>query len=388
MSHLTLNPQVEDLRVHPHCVEISWQDGEVSTFASLWLRLQHTPEHLFDDEAGSWTDGANFHPRQDLAGEGVEIVAADLLAGGRLLSVQWRDIGERRYALDSLWRMYFQDDPVDAVPVVPRGADEDISTFAHADLFEPVNIDLVAALLRRFLTHGIVFISGVPRHERASIELIERISNVERSHLGDTFALRPRAKSHHIGEVMASIPLHIDLVYKQRPPDVQMLHALHQVGAGGENEFVDIFHIVRDISEADRKLLAEHSVSFVAESEEVHFRGHTPILVYDGAGRLRGCRYNEYKIKIPPHVPNSYYFAFERFRRLIRSPERKKTVLLPQDGVVIFDNWRILHGRRGFGDPRRHIIGSFLSADDLRSTYRVLAQRGRLAPPRYYGSPA
>ena len=51
--------------------------------------------------------------------------------------------------------------------------------------------------------------------------------------------------------------------------------------------------------------------------------------------------------------------------------------LVPQDGIVIFDNRRVLHGRRPITDPRRHVIGCFLDDDDLRSTYRLLVEQLR-----------
>jgi alpha-ketoglutarate-dependent taurine dioxygenase len=49
--------------------------------------------------------------------------------------------------------------------------------------------------------------------------------------------------------------------------------------------------------------------------------------------------------------------------------------LIPQDGIVMFDNRRVLHGRRPVEDARRHVIGCFIDDDDLRSSYRLLRER-------------
>lgn len=367
-------------------VETVWEDGISSArFPSFWLRIHAAVEDLFQQESTAWTDGSNFHPRHRVAKRGERIAHAALLEDGAMLSVQWDDLSEHRYPSKWLWTMATRPDPFEAIRPVPWPSSHEIRVFPYGELFEREGCSEVTALLHELFAYGIVMISDVPRHERSAIDVAERISNVDRTHLGDSFLIRRRDDSHHIGEVMAEIPLHIDLVYKQRPPDYQLLHALHQIGGGGENEFVDIQHLAPQLTDDERKLLATHPVYFVANSDTVHFRGTSPILVYDTDERLRGCRYNEYKIKFPVGLPNDYYFAFERFRELIRLPDNKKAVLLPQDHIVLFDNWRILHGRRSFINEARQIVGCFLSGDDLRSTYRVLVQTGRLQPPRYHG---
>jgi gamma-butyrobetaine dioxygenase len=60
---------------------------------------------------------------------------------------------------------------------------------------------------------------------------------------------------------------------------------------------------------------------------------------------------------------------------MIHSERYLYTLRLPESSITVFDNRRMLHGRRGFNDGAQHLIGCFANADDLRSRFRVLARR-------------
>jgi gamma-butyrobetaine dioxygenase len=74
-------------------------------------------------------------------------------------------------------------------------------------------------------------------------------------------------------------------------------------------------------------------------------------------------------------VPPAFYPAFDRFRTVAEDERNIFRFLLPQDGAVLFDNRRILHARRPFDDPRRHVVGCYFDDDELRGTFRMLARQ-------------
>lgn len=341
-------------------------------FYSYWLRLYSGDSDLYRGVADRWTDGANFHARTLDADES-RVIEAGIPDGADQLEVLWDDGQRRLFSLDWLWRAALEPDPVKRVQRVAWDAMTRFESFDYRRLVE--DDDVLLGFLESFLAYGLAFVEGAPRRSRAIVDLANRIGTLEPSHLGETFEVILRARPDHIGETQDAIPLHIDLVYKQTPPRIQMLHALHQVAEGGENVFVDALRVLAELDGTDALHLRTTPVWFVADSEVVHFRGLHPILAYDADGKLTGVHYNEYKIVFPADASPEVYRAFRRFQRLISRSDLQQPVRLAEDGIVVLDNRRILHGRRVFTGRERHLIGCFVFDDDLRSRYRTLVAR-------------
>jgi gamma-butyrobetaine dioxygenase len=310
---------------------------------------------------------------RDFAADESGLMEAVVSSGGDQLEVVWTDGLRRAFPLDWLRRTARGPDPVKQVRRVPWDANA---------RFEPVDYDAVLAdddelyrFLEDFLAYGLAFVTGAPRDRNALVALANRIGTLEPSHLGETFEILVRPDPEHIGGTADAIPLHIDLVYKQTPPRIQMLHALRQVETGGENIFVDALRVVDELDHQDVELLRTTPVWFVAESETVHFRAFHPILTYERDGELAGIHYNEYKVVFPVESGPEVYRAFRRVQGIISQPDLQQAVLLPQDEIVVLDNRRTLHGRRAFSGHERHLVGCFVFDDDLRSRYRTLAAR-------------
>ena len=67
----------------------------------------------------------------------------------------------------------------------------------------------------------------------------------------------------------------------------------------------------------------------------------------------------------------SWYRAAKLWSEILTSREFEITVPLVPGRPIIFDNWRILHGRRAFKGKRR-ICGGYTAMDDFRARGRGL----------------
>lgn len=353
-------------------VDVAWGSGANFTrLYSYWLKLQGARSERYAGVAARWTDGANFHPDEIPIDEGDRIEAAEIV--GSALRVRWRDGTAVQLSAEQVRRAVDNADAADVQPVL-WNAETAIPRFEYEPVMEPGNDGQLFRFLRAFLQHGLVFLDNVPRLPYQVAITAARLSTIQASHLGQTFSMMQAGEPRHLGETCDGIPLHIDMVYKQAPPDLQMLHVLEPADAGGENVFVDAFTVIRQLDPADVRRLRESVVLFVAESDTVSFRGLHPVISYDAAGRLRGLYYNDYKVVFPVTTPNEAYFAFRRLQQVARRPENARVVRVPRDSIVLLHNGRTLHGRRGFRGAR-HVTGCYLSEDDLKSRYRELARR-------------
>lgn len=65
-----------------------------------------------------------------------------------------------------------------------------------------------------------------------------------------------------------------------------------------------------------------------------------------------------------------FYRALENFTRIVQDEENEIWLSLRQDQVLIFDNFRLLHGRSNVNGPRT-LIQVYLSRDDYLSKLKV-----------------
>jgi hypothetical protein len=193
-------PQI--LTVGGSHVDIEFDPGRSRTrLDATWLKRLMQREALYGDVAARWTDGANVRRELQSMPEDDAIASACIEAGE--LAVCWRHGARCVFPLAELQAEVLASDPADDVP--QQGWNEQTFVpFEHDVVMNPSRPDRLAELLGAFLRLGIVFIAGVPRDENAIRHVADRLSTIDKTHLGDVFRLRVNADSSHIGETAAS----------------------------------------------------------------------------------------------------------------------------------------------------------------------------------------
>ena len=195
-------------------VDVTWTDRTPPTlrYYSYWLRLYSDPRDLYGGVSQQWTDGANF--ANDLPETAGDIVRADISVDGRLV-VTWSDGLQRSFPLTQL-RSAAAPDAACEIDRLLWDGDSEFASWAYEQLM--TDDDHLVAFVRSFLATGLAFIHDARRHPRAVVDMANRLGTLEPSHLGETFTVYFQPSPGHIGETTDAIPLHIDLVYKQTPP--------------------------------------------------------------------------------------------------------------------------------------------------------------------------
>jgi trimethyllysine dioxygenase len=65
-----------------------------------------------------------------------------------------------------------------------------------------------------------------------------------------------------------------------------------------------------------------------------------------------------------------YYSAIKKFSKVLRDPNNEYWIDLNEDQVLIFDNFRLLHGRSQI-KGNRTLVTAYLSRDDYQSKLSV-----------------
>jgi trimethyllysine dioxygenase len=100
-----------------------------------------------------------------------------------------------------------------------------------------------------------------------------------------------------------------------------------------------------------------------------------PLLNHDPLdGELYQIRYNNSDRStldnITPELVLQFYRALRAWNALVRDPSNEYWVQLVPGRVVVFDNWRVLHGRAAY-TGRRRLVGAYLNKDDYLSKLRL-----------------
>lgn len=268
---------------------------------------------------------------------------------------------------------------------------------------------------RRLLQYGIAFISNVPSNPDSVGNIGSRIGPLKNTIYGPTWDVRSRASAKNVADTSSDLGFHMDLLYYRDPPKLQILHFLKKSKQGGQSLFSDSFKAVStlvrqnlDPSDPTFKPIIGQQVATVAlitYMQRFHYRnnGHWleyehPTISLEGSlkfkewskvhERLVDISAFENALKAVRWSPPFRAPMFRKQSEMITPPldywirgarllkkefERKEAIFetqIEEGTCVIFDNWRVLHGRRAFAGGERWLRGAYIDDDAFRQ--RVL----------------
>jgi trimethyllysine dioxygenase len=161
-----------------------------------------------------------------------------------------------------------------------------------------------------------------------------------------------------------------------------MFHLIEFKGEGGTSLLVDGFWIARKLKmtfpDAYRILSTIRIPTHSAGDEDLLIQPTPkayPILNHNPlTNELYQIRYNNDDrstlSNLTPDEIELFYDALRKWNKILIDKENEYWIQLKPGRVLIFDNWRVLHGRAEFTGHRR-LIGAYLNWDDYRSKLKI-----------------
>ena len=139
---------------------------------------------------------------------------------------------------------------------------------------------------------------------------------------------------------------------------------------------VDGFAVARDLMVSDpaaAELLSRFEIRGRYVEPGVAIHADRPPLRIDADGRLRQVSFNNYDRG--PVLPADGWVdevidAYAAVRALVVDPARALELTWAPGQVLLFDNWRMLHGRTRY-TGNRVFLGCYTNHEDLESAYRL-----------------
>ncbi|EXJ86723.1 trimethyllysine dioxygenase [Capronia epimyces CBS 606.96] len=291
--------------------------------------------------------------------------------------------------------------------VAPSAAPTNLPRVAYSAIVDGPDTDGLKRFLQHIHTYGLCFVPGTPANPAATQTLVERIAHIRATHYGGFWDFTSEANPIDTAYTNDPLPPHTDTTYFTDPAGLQLFHLLShtslqdpsRAGQGGESTFVDGFaaaaHLYHHFPDHYRALATYPITSAALGSPAGAFlntnaalQGY-PVLNHSSPSASRVAapspatlvqiRWNNLDRLAPatPTFPNhtalkAWYAAAREWARILESPEFLLTVKLQPGEPVIFDNWRVLHGRLAF-EGKRRVCGAYTAMDDFSAKCRSLA---------------
>jgi len=269
-----------------------------------------------------------------------------------------------------------------------------METFDHNEYMSDDRV--LFQLLQQLQRYGVAFIKNLPEAESSVVETANRIGPLKNTFYGETWDVRSVSNAKNVAYTDVHLGFHMDLLYMQQPPRLQLLHCLRASTEGGVSLFSDSYWAMQQLYRLDRtafQTLVETPVNFHYDNDNHHyFRSRRTFQLQEGVtqipeGSNKVWTYMEAVNWAPPfqapfnHTEGdvalvksmrAWHEAAQIFRDLTELDRAVYKRQMEPGECVIFDNRRILHARTAFAGGERWLRGAYLDDDPYLSKMRVL----------------
>eukprot|EP00580_Thalassiosira_gravida_P006501 CAMPEP_0201628760 /NCGR_PEP_ID=MMETSP0493-20130528/3630_1 /ASSEMBLY_ACC=CAM_ASM_000838 /TAXON_ID=420259 /ORGANISM="Thalassiosira gravida, Strain GMp14c1" /LENGTH=297 /DNA_ID=CAMNT_0048099603 /DNA_START=13 /DNA_END=906 /DNA_ORIENTATION=- len=230
---------------------------------------------------------------------------------------------------------------------------------------------------------------------------------------GNTHHVRVGEQNYNnLAFTTSALPMQQDLAYYESPPGVKFIHCAMNGRAvsGGEITLIDAMaaaHRLRELWPASFETLTQCPATFINQRDGASMTYPRPhiALSEEESQEINAVYWSppqEGPVCLPPGQAERYHEAYADFERLLNGGEGDDDELcryaheytwerkLRPGEMLVFNNRRMLHGRRGFSvvegasfeDRQRHLVACFTDIDDTLNSYRVLLrEKGAASTP-------
>ncbi|XP_050436652.1 trimethyllysine dioxygenase, mitochondrial [Adelges cooleyi] len=234
-------------------------------------------------------------------------------------------------------------------------------------------------LVRSILKYGIGVITNVEPTLEATEKVIRHIAKPYDLMFGPMWIVGPNEKYHKDPAYSnGSLVAHNDNTYLNDGAGLQVFHMLERDnnGTGGLSTAVDGFKVAEILKQENHlhfKCLTEIDVETEYVNLDSHYKWSEPVIkINSTTNDINQIRFNIYDRTCQPQSRiTEFYASYAHFVEILKREELYWEYALQPGTVVIYNNWRILHGRTAF-TGKRVFVGCYVSTAEFLSKARTL----------------
>jgi len=376
---------------------VEWSDGARSTYPAIYLR-----DNSWDSKTAN---GQRLFETFELNPNQLRIHEHVVDEEAEVLKIKWSDEEVSTFSMDWLFdnscsdthRTQRNQETIQRVALWDRQTLSSPRTVCKYDEVEQNKIEIYKELRK----YGVCLVEGAPTtevyDEKTGDPPITAVGNVlgfvRETNYGRHFDVRvePRQRdAGHLAYTTKGLSVHTDNPYRVPTPGVQLLHCIKQAppmdGNDGMSVLIDGFavaNVMREQYPEEFALLSTIKRPFTYYDLNGGYKFHCDRFVIGvGAhGNVESVHYNNrsassHNWNIEESQIEPYYRAWTLFGAMLDDPKREYAMdyRLEPGQMVVFDNNRVLHGRRGYTlatdsenevDEARHLQGCYIDFDSV-----------------------
>ena len=368
---------ITDFKSEATALTVTWDDGTTTTYPWIWLR-----DHAHDEETfHPVTMQRNIHTASidpSLTGTSVE------LANGEV-SIVWSDADRSTIPVDFLAQFRTPQTASTSLGIEPTLWDAEMIKETPTTPYDAImNTDEgLLDWLTKVAQYGFGLATGVPATAEATKELIERVAYIRKSIFGGFWEFEADMSKADTAYTNIELLSHTDSTYSNDAP-VQLLHCLFFEGTGGESTIADSFRVAAELKKRNPQHYETLSTVVVPGQyigDGAHLMSARPVLRHDHHGNLVQVSFNNADrapFLLPPDEMTAFYDAIRAFDELANTHSLQWRHTLAPGEAMLFDNWRVMHGRASYSGGRK-LCGSYLNHEDFESKIRLLQNAAKAA---------
>ena len=360
---------IKNIKILPDKINILFSNNKEDNFLNIWLR-----DHARDED--SWDHRSNqrkiYTAKLDPK---LHIKKATLKDDGKSVDILWSDL-KKPINYTSNFFLENSNKSQKINKNIQIWDKKDIGEEIYTDFQNTITNDGFKEFLEKLYKFGFVVIQNC-KTEMSSVEKIaNKIGYVRESIFGGLWSFESNNDMADSAYTQDELRPHTDSTYSNDAPGLQLLLCCHYEATGGESIMVDGFKIAEKIYKENRDLytlLSEIEVTGQYIGDGVFLEAKRPIFKLNSNKELVQVSFNNYDraaFRMNDEKTLKFYDAIREFDLIANNREYQWRHILKPGELLIFNNWRILHGRGSFKGDRK-MSGCYINKEDFDSSCRM-----------------
>ena len=360
---------VEKIKIYEKSLYISYQNKIEDEFPNIWLR-----DHAKDDE--NWDSRS--HQRKTFTAKldnDLHIKEANIIGEGESINILWSDLKKPiEYSSEFLFSNSSKSEK----------RKKNIKLWNSKDIKNQIYIkyeDIISEKgFKNFISNLYQYGFSVITHCQTEMKTVETIANkigyVRQSIFGGLWSFESNKDMADSAYTQEELRPHTDSTYSIDAPGLQLLLCCEYDAVGGDSIMVDGFKIAETIKKESKDIyntLSKIEVPGNYIGDGVYLEAKRPIFRHDKNEEILQVSFNNYDraaFRIDNESTLKFYEGIKKFDILANSEDYQWRYILKPGDLLIFNNWRILHGRGSFNGTRK-MKGCYINKEDFDSCCKM-----------------
>ena len=360
---------VDKIEVLNEGLKVFFSNKSEDIFPNIWLRDHAKDESNWDERSNQRkTFTAKLNPN-------IKIKNANISKKGEFIDIIWSDASNYiQYSSEFLYKnsVNYSHNKNQ----IKIWENQEINGDIFLNYKNIISDEGFKNLLTKLHSYGFAVITDCKRDMSSVESVAKKIGYVRNSIFGGLWSFESNADMADSAYTHEELRPHTDSTYSNDAPGLQLLLCCEYDAKGGDSIMVDGLKIAETIKSKNKDLynvLTKIDVPGNYTGDGVILEAKRPIIKLDDKNQIAQISFNNYDrapFRLNLELTKTFYEAISLFDNLANSKQYQWRYILKPGDLLIFNNWRVLHGRGSFTGKRK-MKGCYINKEDFDSSCKI-----------------